>query len=415
MIATMSGEKEGIMAEAPAESEVKAATSSESKDSPEKKDPEKSSKEEAKQEDASTKQVDTSNKEREANKDREASKEEETPVASPGKRRATDVKHRRKKPRDAPRRPLSAYNIYFRNERAELVARNEEGNPDKDFEVNLDAVVATGKKRDDPSSIFQAAARTLATRWKKMPAADKAEYEEQAEEEMKRYRARVYEYETRMVEEARQKSGPNDMKSSSPKKKPMETESRSNREIGNESQGSHSQRGENISAYSYPPQPQLWTGAPGVPPSGYTSGLGYTLMQPGMMAFPPHHTIHPGFTFSGGLPAIPNEALFHLMQAQAPGGSYITSYPTHAFPPQAPSGAPHGEWRGEPSSYQDPIISALQREHVFQDQLNAARAANAPVAFTILPPGSANHQMLRQMLDRREGEGSSRGAPPGQK
>ena len=74
------------------------------------------------------------------------------------KKHATPAKSkqpRRKKPRDAPRRPLSAYNLYFREERATLIAKNDRGDPDKDFQENLDAVVAAGKKRDDPSAIFR--------------------------------------------------------------------------------------------------------------------------------------------------------------------------------------------------------------------------------------------------------------------
>jgi len=219
-----------------------------------------------------------------------------------------------------------------------------------------------------------------------------------------------------MVEEARQKSSgvPSDTKSSPPTKtSDSKADSQSNQAMNNQTQGSHSHHEGSVNSYPYPHQPQLWTGAPGVPPPGY--GLNYTLLQPGMLSVPPPPAVHSGLTFSS-VPQVSNETLFQLMQAQTPGGSYITSYPTPAsfntFPLQAPSSAPHGHWRGEPT-YQDPVLSALQREQVFQDQLNAARAANAPVAFTILSPGSAEHQMLRQVLerDRLARDGSSRGAP----
>ena len=417
MISVMSNEKEATTTEGgTADSEVKTP---ESKNLADKKEAEEESTGEAKQQDAASKQEDTSNKQ-----------EEDTvskPVAkTPPKKKATDFKPRRKKPRDAPRRPLSAYNIYFRQERAALIARNDEGNPDEDFQVNLDVVVATGKKRDDPSAVFQAAARTLATRWKKMAPEDKSEYEESAEDEMKRYRARVYEYESRMVEEARQKSSsgvPSDTKISPRKTLDPKTQSRHNEETSKESQGPNLKAGGNINVNPYPQQPQLWTGAPGVPLPGYgplPTGLGYTLMQPGMQniaSFPPHQFVHQGPAFVGGQP-LSNEALMQLMQAQGGGPRFVT-YPTPgsfgAFPSQAASSAAYGDWRGQPT-FQDPILSALQREHVLQDQLNAARAANAPVAMTILPPGSADHQMLLQLLERdrrsREGGGPSQGAAP---
>ena len=118
------------------------------------------------------------------------------------KRKAIDQpkEQRRKKPKDMPRRPLSAYNLFFRAEREKIMDNYERGKKDDDF------VVPAAPNGNDPkeikshnAAVFQAVARTIADRWRNMEKSKKAKYEEQAAVEMKKYRARMEEYEQHMI------------------------------------------------------------------------------------------------------------------------------------------------------------------------------------------------------------------------
>lgn len=98
---------------------------------------------------------------------------------------------KRKKPRDMPRRPLSAYNMYFQEERKRTIAKYERGEPQDDFHL------PDGK---DPSeALFQALSRTVANRWKAMPDEERAPYYERAKEEMKKYREKMDEYNQKLI------------------------------------------------------------------------------------------------------------------------------------------------------------------------------------------------------------------------
>ena len=331
------------------------------------------------------------------------------------KRKATDTfKPRRKKPRDAPRRPLSAYNIYFREERAALIARNDQGKPDEDFRVNLDSVVATGKKRDDPSAVFQAAARTLATRWKNMDSKDKAPYKESAEEEMKKYRARVYEYESRMVEEARQKSSSGS--GNVPERIGVQSialdssiGSDQSKEMGRSSQGSSERT--HLSSDLHIGATQLPSRLSGVNPlAGLAPGQGvavpgslnYNLLQPGLRLseFQANNLLLPTHRYTDLPPLQPHDdTLIRILRAQSQMGGIpslqgdVLSNATRNF----------GDWAAQ-RSIQGNVLAALQRESLLRERFNAAQAAHVPVAATIAPPGSIEEQLLLQMLERQRQE-----------
>lgn len=89
-----------------------------------------------------------------------------------------------------PRRPLSAYNLYFRSERGRICNDIKDGNPPEDFSRNVSKAMARAKGKDSVAQ-FQAIACTIAARWKELPKSERSEYEKLAEAEMEAYKERV--------------------------------------------------------------------------------------------------------------------------------------------------------------------------------------------------------------------------------
>lgn len=81
-----------------------------------------------------------------------------------------------KKPRDMPSRPLSAYNFFFREQRAKILEEREE-------EARRKGVAP------DKSDLFAILGKTIAGRWKSQTEDQKAKYKALASDDMKRYRA----------------------------------------------------------------------------------------------------------------------------------------------------------------------------------------------------------------------------------
>jgi len=67
-----------------------------------------------------------------------------------------------KKPKDMPKRPLSAYNLFFQEERGKLLSQERLG--------------------------FAALARNISQKWKKLEASDRTKYDEEAAIEKRRYK-----------------------------------------------------------------------------------------------------------------------------------------------------------------------------------------------------------------------------------
>lgn len=107
---------------------------------------------------------------------------------------------KKKQNKDVPRRPLSAYNIYFKLVRPMLIESHERGIKQPDFDTHLENSVKAGKPKPQ-GALFQAASRTLAERWKAMPPAKRQPFEEQAQEEMKKYRVQLEAYERKKTAE----------------------------------------------------------------------------------------------------------------------------------------------------------------------------------------------------------------------
>ena len=127
-------------------------------------------------------------------------------------------KSRPKKPKNKPKRPLSAYNIFFKDERAKILAnipdkteedeegdgegkpvKKEEGEEAKDGDENAegDKKKTSGKKRKrvpHGKIGFESLAKIVGQRWKELPPDELEQYKARAEEDMKRYRKEMEAY-----------------------------------------------------------------------------------------------------------------------------------------------------------------------------------------------------------------------------
>jgi hypothetical protein len=113
----------------------------------------------------------------------------------PEKREKRPYHYRTKKPRDMPKRPLSAYNYFFRSERGKFVAEQAEKEA-AGAEITVpDATLAEEQGREKAkSSLFATMGKTIAKRWKEIVPEDLEEYKALAAVDSKRYRAEMDEY-----------------------------------------------------------------------------------------------------------------------------------------------------------------------------------------------------------------------------
>jgi HMG (high mobility group) box len=98
-----------------------------------------------------------------------------------------------KKPPDMPKRPLSAYNIFFRDERERLLGTGSDTKPENETAGSAGKV--GGKKVKSKSGIgFSNLAKTIANRWNELDKEIRAPYEEIAAAEKKKYDELVAEW-----------------------------------------------------------------------------------------------------------------------------------------------------------------------------------------------------------------------------
>jgi hypothetical protein len=101
-----------------------------------------------------------------------------------------------KKPKDMPKRPLSAYNLFFADERKRLIEdKDARGNVTQGMSLDT----ALRSPQSSPSSSgkklgFAGLARTVAAKWKTLNPETKLRYEQQADIEKARYKAQMKEY-----------------------------------------------------------------------------------------------------------------------------------------------------------------------------------------------------------------------------
>ena len=70
------------------------------------------------------------------------------------------AKKSKQKDSNVPRRPLSAYNIYFKLVRPVLIETHERGDKQADFDKHLQNAIIAGKTKAQ-GALFQAASRTV--------------------------------------------------------------------------------------------------------------------------------------------------------------------------------------------------------------------------------------------------------------
>ena len=132
-----------------------------------------------------------------SNKNNEATTTTTTNMQETPKKRG---RGRPKKAKHAPRRPLSAYNLFFRSERERLRKVIQEGEAPEDYTRNVQEALRRVKGKNSAAE-FQAIASTIAKRWKDLPAEDRKQYEKLAEGEMEQYKEKKFEYHRTLVRE----------------------------------------------------------------------------------------------------------------------------------------------------------------------------------------------------------------------
>lgn len=103
----------------------------------------------------------------------------------------------------APRRPLSAYNLFFRKERENVKAEIKAGMRREDFILSFDAALKRLQGKHKPAE-FQAIATTVATRWKKLGHDERVVYEKLAQQEMVQYKDLKLQYQRKIERECQQ-------------------------------------------------------------------------------------------------------------------------------------------------------------------------------------------------------------------
>lgn len=104
---------------------------------------------------------------------------------------------RKKKPKDSPRRPLSAYNFFFKDERKRILQAIPEKQPetsDEDDRIR-NSITWPGKKKTPHGKIgFESLAKTIGARWKKLDKKSMKFYKALATKDLHRYAAEMQEY-----------------------------------------------------------------------------------------------------------------------------------------------------------------------------------------------------------------------------
>lgn len=119
----------------------------------------------------------------------------------PKKREKRRYHYRNKKPSGMPKRPLSAYNYFFREQRPIILAKIESDRANETASAAEDGNSEEGKS----PSLFSTMGKSIAEAWKNITPEDKEKYKAMAAEDMKRYREEMDKYHKAVAEASRKR------------------------------------------------------------------------------------------------------------------------------------------------------------------------------------------------------------------
>mmetsp|Transcript_8918 Transcript_8918/g.16824 ORF Transcript_8918/g.16824 Transcript_8918/m.16824 type:complete len:875 (+) Transcript_8918:774-3398(+) len=127
----------------------------------------------------------------------------DSPTGDDSNKNTSAKKKRKKKPKDCPRRPLSAYNFFFKDERKKILesipSSSREQTKSEDDKIR-DSITWPGKKRPPHGKIgFENLAKVIGERWKSVDSESMKYYKDLATQDLQRYAEEMKVYEEKQV------------------------------------------------------------------------------------------------------------------------------------------------------------------------------------------------------------------------